>query len=321
LGGLGISDLARSGIALRVRWVWNDHTEGRAPASKERAALALFQAATTFNLGNGKSTFFWTDRWLHGKCIQAAAPTLFAALCPRKIKSTVHEALQGNAWVHLAGSFTAQFLLEFSHLCDLLEDVQLSDEPDTFSWRFSKDHSYSAASTYGGMFLGSSPVLGAKLLWKTAAPHRVRFFFWLCLHGRCWTGDRRFQHGLQPSNLCVMCNQEPETMDHILIGCSFSREVWHIWLRKLHLDEVVIVSEEPAIHWWLRARKLLPKALRRGFDSFVFLVGWMIWKEWNERTFNGGRSSPLELAQAIGSQGATWVSAGCRQLALMLSTA
>ena len=51
---------------------------------------------------------------------------MFAAVRPRKIKSTVHEALQGNAWVsHLAGSFTAQFLLEFSHLCDLLEDVQL----------------------------------------------------------------------------------------------------------------------------------------------------------------------------------------------------
>ena len=40
---------------------------------------------------------------------------------------------------------------------------------------------YSAALAYGAMFLGSSPVLGAKLLWKTAAPHRVRFFFWLLL--------------------------------------------------------------------------------------------------------------------------------------------
>jgi len=50
-------------------------------------------------------------------------------------------------------------------------------------------------------------------------------------------------------------------------------------------------------------------------------VGWLVWKERNERTFNGGRSSPLELAQAIGSEGDTWVSAGCRQLAFLLSTA
>jgi len=50
-------------------------------------------------------------------------------------------------------------------------------------------------------------------------------------------------------------------------------------------------------------------------------MGWMIWKERNERTFNGGHSSPLELAQAIGSEGASWVLAGCRQLAIPLSTA
>ena len=43
--------------------------------------------------------------------------------------------------------------------------------PSAISWR-----------TFGfRMSQISSPVLGAKLLWKTAAPHRVRFFFWLLL--------------------------------------------------------------------------------------------------------------------------------------------
>ena len=43
LGGLGISDLRRVGVALRVRWVWRDRIEGRRPTTREKSALALFQ--------------------------------------------------------------------------------------------------------------------------------------------------------------------------------------------------------------------------------------------------------------------------------------
>ena len=58
LGDLEISDLRRVGIALRVRWVWCDRIEGRRTATREKSALALFQAATVFSVGNGQSTYF-----------------------------------------------------------------------------------------------------------------------------------------------------------------------------------------------------------------------------------------------------------------------
>lgn len=149
----------------------------------------MFQAATVFNLGDGKSTFFWTDRWLNGSCIRTMAPTVFAEVSARKKKATVAEALPSDAWV-----------------------------------RHTVDQNYSAASAYGAMFLGSSTPIGANQVWKTAAPPRVRFFFWLVMHGRCWTAERRFRHGLQDSPVCIMCDQQDETMDHILLDCSFSRE-------------------------------------------------------------------------------------------------
>lgn len=96
------------------------------------------------------------------------------------------EAIPDNAWVrHIEGPRT----IEFSRLCDLLEEIQLSQVPDTFAWRLTEDQNYSAASTYGAMFLGSSTPLGAKQIWKTSAPPRVRFFFWLLMHGRCGVLD------------------------------------------------------------------------------------------------------------------------------------
>jgi hypothetical protein len=65
-------------------------------------------------------------------------------------------------------------------------------------------------------------------------------------------------------------------MEHILLGCIFSREVWTSCLRLFRIADVVTVREENAMAWWTPARKLLPKELRRGFDSFVLLVGWQL---------------------------------------------
>jgi hypothetical protein len=164
---------------------------------REKAVLALFQAATVVTLGNGESTFFWTDKWIGGSNFVTLALNVFAAMHARKRMTSVAEALPGSAWVrHIAAAPSMQLLYEIDLICDLLDDVHLSQQPDTFSWSLSADHCYSAASAYGAMFLESSPVLGAKHIWKTAAPLLVRFFFWLTIHGRCWTRDRQFRHGL-----------------------------------------------------------------------------------------------------------------------------
>jgi len=81
----------------------------------------------------------------------------------RRKKATVVEVLHQNAWIkHITGPLTMRVLLEFDRLCDMLEGVQLSSEPDTFTWSLTADHSYSAVSAYGAMFLGSSRPLRAK---------------------------------------------------------------------------------------------------------------------------------------------------------------
>ena len=113
LGGLGVSDLRRAGIALRVRWEWQARVKRRpALASKEWAVIAVFQAATVFMLGNRESTFFWTDRWLDGRIIEDVAPAVFAMVKARKRKATVAKALHNNAWIrHIIGPLTMQVLL------------------------------------------------------------------------------------------------------------------------------------------------------------------------------------------------------------------
>lgn len=63
--------------------------------------------------------------------------------------------------------------------------------------------------------------------------------------------------------------------------------------------ELLLVHEDVSMQWWLRNRKLIPKPVRRGFDSLFFLIGRMLWKERNARTFNRIATPAPQLVQQI----------------------
>ena len=103
---------------------------------------------------------------------------------------------------------------------------------------------------------------------------KVKHFFWLALHRKCWTTARRHRHGLQQSPNCVLCSTGVEEIDHILLSRAFSQQVWHTVLEVLGLVQAAFTAADSFWSWWLHSRKLVSKDLRRGFDSFVFLIGW-----------------------------------------------
>jgi hypothetical protein len=138
------------------------------------------------------------------------------------------------------------------------------------------------------------------------------------MHSRCWTADRRFQHGLQDSNTCIICNQEPETMDHILLDCSFTREVWATLIHSLHLQNLVILQDNGAFQWWLSCRKTLPKMLCHSFDSIFFMVVWLIWKERNARTFHAMATSAAQFNIFIQEEIEAWCLVEYRHLRSLL---
>jgi len=73
------------------------------------------------------------------------------------------------------------------------------------------------------------------------------------------------------------------------------------------------------MEWWLSNRKRVDKHFRRGFDSIMFLIGWMLWKQRNARTFDGSTRTARELAVDIRLVAEDWRMAGYRQLGILLS--
>jgi hypothetical protein len=89
--GLDIPNLHLLNLALRCRLVWlqwTDPTKALAEFDLQISCLsmALFDAATMVQLGDGERVKFWCDRWLDDAKVEDINPNLFASVPAHKIK-------------------------------------------------------------------------------------------------------------------------------------------------------------------------------------------------------------------------------------------
>lgn len=172
------------------------------------------------------------------------------------------DALLQRTWVRdIVGAPTAPVLCDYVALWEKLENVQLQVAvPDRFIWRWTADGKYSASSAYQSFFIGMSSMIGAKQLWKVKVPLKVKFFFWIALHGRLWTAERRWRHGLQQQGTCVLCDQELETTNHLLASCVYAKGTWYHCLQLAGMQTFAPQGDVTVVDWWLSTRKVVPKA-------------------------------------------------------------
>ncbi|XP_044983690.1 uncharacterized protein LOC123450584 [Hordeum vulgare subsp. vulgare] len=278
LGGLGVRDLERSGLALRTCWLWFSRTDNaRAWSGLDLQFSAeerdFFFASTTMQLGNGQQH-------------------------RRKLR-TVADGLQAHNWARdIHGVLGIQEVGQYLQLWHKIEHTTLYNEPDHLLWKWTASGTYTAQSAYKATFHGSMSCDAWKLTWKCWAPPRVRFFHWLAQLDRCWTADRLARRGLQHPPRCPLCDQEPETMHHLLLDCPFSRQVWHEALAWLRMPCHPPDGEESLNAWWTTARQTTPKLMRKGLASMTLLVPWMTWKHRNGCVFDRGPPRPLETQLA-----------------------
>jgi hypothetical protein len=69
-----------------------------------------------------------------------------------------------------------------------------------------------------------------------------------------------------------LCYQAQENVDHFLLGCSFSREVWFRVLRPAGFHLLTPLVESALAEWWIASRKRVHKLHRKGFDTLILLV-------------------------------------------------
>lgn len=82
---------------------------------------------------------------------------------------------------------------------------------------------FSTALTYNAI---SRTELGqweySAMIWKSAAPQRVKIFLWLLLRNHILTNEVRVERRMADERSCPRCNALVETSLHAVRDCSFA---------------------------------------------------------------------------------------------------
>ena len=316
--------------ALRLRWLWLQKTDPDRPWASfnikaHPSVKAFFSAAVSSVVGNGKNTLFWTDKWIDGQSLCQLAPHLVKTVSSRAKKRSVHNALTTREWVQdIRGAITLNVLSEFFKVWDLTAHWDLQqDHEDKHIWLLSSSGLYSTKSAYTGFFFGSTTFNPWERIWKAWAPGKCKFFMWLVAHGRCWTADRLARKGLPHPQLCPLCDQE-ETLNHLLVSCVFSRDVWFQILKIVRLQHLAPNLATSSFEVWWEGVVADPgdptyKGLSKGLNSLIILGAWAIWNHRNRCVFNGEQPCSSMVINWVKEESHNWCRAGASGLDSILS--
>lgn len=298
-GGLGIKNLECYGRALRLRWLWFQWDDTDRPWKGSATPcvgsdFALFEACTKITVGDGSKTLFWKDNWLNGSAPAKLAPTIFKRSRCKSI--SIKDGFQEGRWMRgLSRLNSEEELQEFLSLWEVIQNVQLSSEADSISWRLTANGVYSAKSAYDAHCIGRIREPALNKVWKLKTEGKVRFYYWLLLQNKTWTADRLLRRGWPHDPICKLCDREPESAVHLLLNCSFARQIWADL--SVSDPEVSLIgsSSTSVSSWWHKLNCISPKRRRMECLSVACYMGWHIWKERNRRVFQNSCLTAQEV--------------------------
>ena len=106
---------------------------------------------------------------------------------------------------------------------------------------------------------------------------------WLATQGRLRTFDR-LQSTTIDDQICKLCNNLPESHDHLFFKCRFSSQVWHLIQDRAH-------KQWPSLPWnglleWTSHRYKDARTVNDLIGPLIFTASiYHVWQERNRRTF------------------------------------
>ena len=249
--------------------------------------------------GNGYKTLFWFDPWLGPTPLKTLMPRLFS-ITTHKF-ATVHSLgfWDGNLWIwnlNWTRSLRPRDTDECATLQNLLKNVCISMEnEDELIWAPCKSGIFSVKSftTELAKTASSHHQVDLGRIWRGLVPPRIEIFTWLACQGKLNTREKLARINIIPlsQDCCPLCEAASESVDHLLLHCTYSWQVWCWWMNLWGLSWIPPISLRASLQQWSfpRAEPFFKKV----WLAVFYIITWSLWKERNGRIFNN-ISLPME---------------------------
>jgi hypothetical protein len=132
---------------------------------------------------------------------------------------------------------------------------------------------------------------------------KCKLFLWLAAHDRCWTAGRLARRNLPHPELCPLCDQEEETINHLLSSCVFARQFRFILLQRVGMGAFAPQAEEISFQeWWRRVLSSVSNSYKNGLNSLIILGAWTLWRHRNDCVFIGATPRLATILVMAGEQ-------------------
>jgi len=184
---------------------------------------------------------FWGDVWVGHASLRERFTRLFHISTQQSSFVRSLCSWVGDRWAWDLRWRRRLFVWEDNLLEDFLEVLEghtYSEDPDSWSWKYSADKIYSVKTAYehlsdvhigvGKRGAGLSHILAS--VCNSWAPSKVRVFSWKLLLNRIPTRMNLLIGGVlrdQGASLCVFCGVEAKTVSHLFVTCQVASRVWY----------------------------------------------------------------------------------------------
>ncbi|CAA7048424.1 unnamed protein product [Microthlaspi erraticum] len=184
-------------------------------------------------VGNGRNCRFWTDNWSPFGNIQNYLLGNEGSRLGIPMAATLASLHRRDQW-RLPPARSDNLVSLQTHLTT----ISITNQEDYYEWEIEGHVSkkYGTGDVYRQLRGEMITVPWAKVVWCGGGIPKHSLLAWLFTLNRCPTRDRILGWGLQTDPVCLLCNIEPESRDHLLFDCEVSWRIWSPMARRCNLQ-------------------------------------------------------------------------------------
>ena len=283
-GSLGIQNLTMFSQALLGKWLWRYAIEPeslwrRVIDSKYgsmwggwysqigtqaygvslwkfiRAGWNTFSNYISYMVGDGSRIKFWHDPWCGDQPLKLSFPELYSLA--RYSEATMADSMQfqGSSihwdivFIRAVKDWELEAVVSF---LDLLYTSSITRVGlDSMHWKLSRNGKFEVKSYYKVLTQVDHPPFPWKSIWKVQVPTRIAFFTWIAALGKILTIDNLRKRKVLILDWCCMCKSNGESVNHLLLHCPITRDLWDMVFSLLGVCWVMPKGVEDLLACWV----------------------------------------------------------------------
>ncbi|XP_073133703.1 uncharacterized protein [Henckelia pumila] len=139
-----------------------------------------------------------------------------------------------------------------------------------------------------------------KEFWNNKTPPKAKNTVWRGIHNCLPTRDRLLSKGVSVVNMCSVCNNEQESINHCLFSYPFAKRCWSLASIRFQANDLQTTADVFYQGW---------RKSNQEEKKLAIMIIWAIWKYRNEVVWRGKNKSGIQLVNEASSFLIQWETA------------